>query len=113
MPKYLIDVNLPYFFSLWNNQDYIHQNDILNTSPDTEIWKYAKENEMTIVSKDADFSNRILLAQPPPRVIHIKIGNTSMKEFHSIILSVWPTALEMSSKYKLVTIFKDRLEAIE
>ena len=113
MPKYLIDVNLPYFISLWNNQDYIHQNDILNTSPDTEIWKYAKESEMTIVSKDADFSNRILLAQPPPRVIHIKIGNTSLKEFHSIIFSVWPTALEMSSKYKLVTIFKDRLEAIE
>ncbi len=32
MPKYLIDVNLPYFFALWNTQDYIHQNDILNTA---------------------------------------------------------------------------------
>jgi predicted nuclease of predicted toxin-antitoxin system len=98
---------------LWNNQDYIHQNDILNTSPDTEIWKYAKNKGMTIVSKDADFSTRILLAQPPPRVIHIKIGNTSLKEFHSIISTIWPTVLEMSEKYKLVTVLKDRIEAIE
>ncbi len=37
MPKYLIDVNLPYYFSLWNTLDYIHQNDILNTSPDTDF----------------------------------------------------------------------------
>jgi predicted nuclease of predicted toxin-antitoxin system len=113
MPKYLIDVPPPYFFSLWNTQDYIHQNDILNTAPDTEIWKYAKEKGLTILSKDADFSNRILLAQPPPRVIHIKIGNTSLKEFHSIIFTIWPTVLEMSDKYKLVTVLKDRIEAIE
>lgn len=112
-PKYLIDVNLPYFFALWNTQDYIHQNDILNTAPDTEIWKYAKEKEMTIVSKDTDFSNRILLAQPPPRVIHVKIGNASLKEFHTIITSIWPTVLEMSEKYKLVTILRDKIEAIE
>ncbi|GHB51953.1 hypothetical protein [Persicitalea jodogahamensis] len=25
MPNYLIDINLPYYFSLWNNEVYVHQ----------------------------------------------------------------------------------------
>jgi len=28
MVKYLIDVNLPYYFSLWNTPEYVHQIDI-------------------------------------------------------------------------------------
>lgn len=113
MAKYLIDINLPYYFSLWNNEDYIHQSDILNTAEDTEIWQYAKENDLTIISKDADFSNRILLAQPPPRVIHIRIGNASVREFHNILSSIWDDVLALSQSYKLVTVFKDKVEAMK
>ena len=28
MAKYLIDANLPYYFGLWNNSNYIHLNDL-------------------------------------------------------------------------------------
>jgi hypothetical protein len=41
MPKFLIDVNLPYRFSLWKGDDYIHQNDIGDEWTDTQIWNYA------------------------------------------------------------------------
>jgi predicted nuclease of predicted toxin-antitoxin system len=64
MPKYLIDVNLPYYFSIWNNEQYIHQSDLDLTAKDSHIWLYAQERNMTIVTKDADFSNRMLLNQP-------------------------------------------------
>lgn len=112
MAKYLIDINLPYYFSLWNNEDYIHQSDILNTAEDAEIWQYAKDNNLTILTKDADFSNRILLAEPPPRVIHIRIGNASVREFHNILNSIWDDVLALSQSYKLVTVFKDKVEAM-
>ena len=26
--RFLVDVNLPYYFSLWHHPDYIHQKDI-------------------------------------------------------------------------------------
>ncbi len=29
------------------------------------LWAYAKEHDLTIVSKDADFSDRVLLSEPP------------------------------------------------
>ncbi|MEZ4821876.1 MAG: DUF5615 family PIN-like protein [Ignavibacteria bacterium] len=37
------------------------------------MWEYAKENNLTIISKDADFSSRILIKSPPPKVIHIRL----------------------------------------
>ena len=60
MPKYLIDVNLPYYFELWNNPDFIHVKDLNDTWSDDLIWKYALDNNLTILTKDADFSTKVL-----------------------------------------------------
>ncbi len=38
MVRYLIDVNLPYCFSLWNNEKYIHQRNIDPKWKDIKIW---------------------------------------------------------------------------
>ncbi len=43
------------------------QRDIDDEWSDEQIWNYAGENNLTIISKDSDFSNRILLEQPPPK----------------------------------------------
>jgi predicted nuclease of predicted toxin-antitoxin system len=83
-PKYLIDANLPYYFSIWNPK-YIHRLDIERTAKDSNIWSYAQNDDMTIVTKDSDFSNRILVSTPPPRVIHFRVGNIPMKDFHSLV----------------------------
>jgi len=74
MPKFLIDVNLPYYFSLWKSSEYIHQKDINDEWTDSQIWKYAEQNDLTIVSKDGDFSSRVIFHQPPPQVVHIRFA---------------------------------------
>ncbi len=112
MSKYIIDANLPYYFSLWNHEDYLHVIDIDPHMKDSEIWKYAKENDLTIVTKDADFSDLVLLDNPPPRVIHIKLGNMKIKDFHNAIDSIWEDVLKMSLEYKLVRVYKDKIEGI-
>lgn len=113
MPKFLIDVNLPYHFSLWKGDDYIHQNDIGDEWTDTQIWNYALENDLTIISKDSDFSSRVIFHQPPPKVIHIRLGNLKMREFFAAMNTVWDEVIELNEDHKLVTVFRDRLEAIE
>jgi len=60
MPKFLIDANLPYYFSLWNNEDFIHVKDIDDSLTDDAIWNYAKQNNLTIITKDSDFSLKVL-----------------------------------------------------
>ncbi|MEQ1603322.1 MAG: DUF5615 family PIN-like protein [Pyrinomonadaceae bacterium] len=113
MPEFLIDVNLPYHFSLWKGDNYIHQNDIDDEWTDTQMWNYALRNDLTIISKDSDFSTRVIFHLPPPKVIHIRLGNLKMREFFAAMNSVWDEVLELNKEHKLVTVFRDRLEAIE
>ena len=112
MAKFLIDVNLPYYFGLWNTPDYIHQSDLDPLMKDQDIWNYAKNEQLTIISKDSDFSNRIIFLNPPPKVIHIKLGNMSMSDFHRIINNCWNQVLDMNKTYKLVNVYRDKLDGI-
>jgi predicted nuclease of predicted toxin-antitoxin system len=112
MPKFLIDANLPYYFSLWKGENFIHQKDIDDTWTDEQIWEYAKNQVLTIVSKDSDFSDKMLLSEPPPKVIRIRLGNMRMREFFGIMTAIWSKAEKMSEEYKLVQIFRDRVEGI-
>ena len=112
MTKYIVDANLPYYFSLWNTPLYTHVIDINPEMKDSEIWQYAKENNLTIITKDADFSDLVLLNNPPPRVIHVKLGNMNMKTFHETIDNIWHDILRMSEEYKLIRVYKDGIEGI-
>ena len=43
MARYLIDVNLPYYFSVWRGEEYLHVRDLGDTWTDRKVWDYAKE----------------------------------------------------------------------
>lgn len=43
---------------------------------DIEIWKYAKDNEYTIVSFDGDFFDLSNFKGHPPKIIWLRFGNT-------------------------------------
>ncbi len=111
--RYIVDANLPYYFSTWNNENFIHVKDIDDEWTDEEIWNYAYENGLTIISKDSDFSDRILLSEPPPRVIHIRFGNVNMNTFHQLITDRWNDIAALSNSYKLVNVFKEHIEGID
>ena len=112
MQRYIVDANLPYYFSLWREEAYQHVIDIDPHMKDSAIWSYAREHDLTIITKDADFSDRMLLHTPPPRVIHIKLGNMKMKAFHHAITHIWEDVLTLSETYKLVRVYADEIEGI-
>jgi predicted nuclease of predicted toxin-antitoxin system len=51
----------------------------LEGKKDLEIWKWAKENGFAIVTFDADFVDFSLLFNFPPKVIWLRLGNSSTK----------------------------------
>lgn len=113
MPRFLIDVNLPYRFALWSGDDYVHMRDLGESWTDTEVWRYAQERDLVIVSKDTDFSDRVMVSRPPPHVVHIRFGNMRMRDFHGLMVRLWPRIVELSAANKLVRVYPDRIEAIE
>jgi predicted nuclease of predicted toxin-antitoxin system len=112
MPRFLIDVNLPYRFSLWEGEAYVHMKDIDETWTETRIWQYARDQKMVIVSKDADFSDRVMISEPPPRVVHIRTGNMRMRDLHGMLTDLWPRIVELSATNRLVQVYRDRIEAV-
>lgn len=112
MARFLIDANLPYRFSLWHDAEFLHVFDLNERWTDDQIWAHARDNNLTIVSKDADFSDRMILVRPPPRVIHLRIGNTSISGLHEFLNSNWPRVRHLSESNKLVRVYIDRIESI-
>ena len=44
---------------------------------DRKIWNYAKENKYSIVTFDSDYYDLVSLYGPPPKIIWLRMGNTS------------------------------------
>ncbi|MFN0030965.1 MAG: DUF5615 family PIN-like protein [Flavobacteriales bacterium] len=86
--------------------------DIDPMASDTAVWNLAKHQSLTIVSKDSDFTDRMLLSEPPPRVIHLRTGNMSMKEFFNFYSKNWTDIVEYSERCKLVTVSRNQIAGI-
>ena len=111
--KYLIDENLPDCLNVWSSKDFLHVTKITKSIPDKEIWKYALENNLTILTKDSDFHERILYRNPPPKVILFKLGNTSTPYLEEFLSHHWPKIEEQINSVKLVVVFKDKIEGLK
>lgn len=64
---------------------------------DREIWEFAKKEGFTIVTFDADFYDLVTLYGHPPKVIWLRIGNTTsdnlimILQTHSEIIKAFVT----------------------
>jgi predicted nuclease of predicted toxin-antitoxin system len=79
---------------------------------DSQIWAFARQHSLVIVSKDADFSERIIMQSPPPWVVHLRVGNLRGKEFHNWLARMWPQIETLLKSHKLVNVYVDRLEGV-
>lgn len=57
----------------------------LEDKSDREIWEFAKHNNYTIVSFDADFFDLVTLYGHPPKVVWLRIGNTKTDNLISVL----------------------------
>jgi predicted nuclease of predicted toxin-antitoxin system len=112
MTRFLIDVNLPEHFSLWKGPGYLHVRSLNERWTDRKVWDYARRHDLVIVSKDADFSELAMLSTPPPRVVHIRFGNLKLRQFRAVLTRQWPWVQQNISRFRLIAIYADRIEAI-
>jgi predicted nuclease of predicted toxin-antitoxin system len=57
----------------------------LAAASDDEVWRYARDSGCTIVSKDSDFHQRVLLEGPPPKIVWVRRGNCSTREIFAVL----------------------------
>jgi predicted nuclease of predicted toxin-antitoxin system len=59
----------------------------LDQADDRALWEYAKQNDFTVVTRDSDFSELVILQGFPPKVIWIRRGNCSTNQIEEILRS--------------------------
>jgi predicted nuclease of predicted toxin-antitoxin system len=85
----LFDQNISYKVTKTLSETYpncIHVSSAkLTNSSDNDIWTYAKENNLCIVTFDADFLNLATLRGNPPKVILLKTGNRKSSQLSELL----------------------------
>ena len=112
MKGLLLDENIPSRIIFTPTLPVLHSTSLGQSLSDTFLWEYALENASVIVTKDTDFSNRIMLADPPPWVVHLRIGNMRKRDFHLFLARIWPQVEALLPAHKLINVYSDRIEAI-
>ena len=57
----------------------------LENSKDSFLWNYAKENNYCIVTFDGDFYNLGLIKGSSPKVIWLRLGNTTTQSIETVL----------------------------
>jgi predicted nuclease of predicted toxin-antitoxin system len=113
MNGFIFDENLPVIRSLPTQATIEHVTDLGERPSDTEVWEHARLHRLVIVTKDADFSKRIILSSPPPWVVHLRVGNMRRRMFVEWLERVWPGIEAAVPEHKLVNVYADSIEMIQ
>ena len=111
--SFLVDVNLPKYFSFFNDHNFVFVSDINLQMSDTEIWDYALKNELVILTKDTDFYNRFLVAENAPKIIYFQLGNCSLKQLHDYFNVNWQKIQLEIENSKLIVAKENHIECIK
>ena len=112
MKGFFLDENLPSKIQFTPGLPVIPRTALPAGATDTQVWEFARKNRLAIVSKDADFSARIIVDTPPPWVVRLRFGNLRRREFHVLLARLWPQVELMLKTHKLVNVYASRVEGI-
>ncbi len=113
MNGFLIDENIPARLTIASSLPVLPSAITLRGSAeDSELWNFAREKNLVIVSKDSDFADRILASTPPPWIVHLRFGNLRRRDFHALLARSWPRIEALLPEHKMVAVYEDRIEAM-
>ena len=88
--KFLCDVHISYkIVNYFRSSGFeaTHVNEILDKwhTKDGDICTYADDNDLIVLTKDADFRNSFLISNTPKKLVKINLGNMSTSALIEVI----------------------------
>jgi len=70
----------------------LHVRDVgMKATGDALVWDYAKDQDLMIVSKDVDMHDLSLALGNPPKVIWLRLGNSSTRQVERLLRQHYAT----------------------
>lgn len=113
MNHLLIDENLPASLAKTLPLACSHATDLGEQPTDHELWLHARKMDWTILTRDTDFFDRLMLEGPPPKVIWVRLGNIRKKDLENMLLRLWPRITALIAKADIIEIHPDSLESFQ
>ena len=90
----------------------IHAQDLGENPADADLWRYATEHTLVIVTKDADFTDRALGADAPlPWVVRLHCGNLRARPMRLFLEQHWSRVERLLPEKRLIQVYLDRIKA--
>lgn len=78
----------------------LHVRDIqLDNSPDTSIWRYARQHGYDVIAKDEDFLRLVLAEGFPPRVVAVQNAQVLVAKLAEYMLARLPQIREFLGEH--------------
>jgi predicted nuclease of predicted toxin-antitoxin system len=110
--KFLVDVNLPKYFSYFESSQFIHVVDIDDEMTDSSVWDYALSNNLIILTKDTDFYHRSVASKIKPKVVYFQLGNMTIKTMHDYFERNWLLILNTIRENYLIIVTAEEIEVV-
>jgi predicted nuclease of predicted toxin-antitoxin system len=108
--RFLIDENLPGTLAARLSVPCMHATDLEERPTDEALWVFAKSEDWIILTKDADFFDRLALQGPPPKVVWLRTGNRRRHAQDDFIAARMAMIIQLLGEADLVEVHEDRLE---
>lgn len=113
MSGYLIDENLPAGLASLIGSGCKHAIELGGQVSDQALWEYARANDLVLLTKDADFFEKLVIHGSPPRVIWVRTGNLRRTELENLLRRQWPRIVSLLEGADLIEVHETKLEAIK
>lgn len=111
MSRYLLDENLPATLAPLLGGDCLHAA-TSGRATDNELWLLARQERRIVLTKDADFFEKLLLEGPPPQVVWFRIVNLRRAQLEEIVVKIWPAVTTLLATCDLVEVHQNKLEGL-
>ena len=113
LASYWLDAQLPPQLAPWLTQTFgveAYSVSFLGyrDASDDQIFRAARAAGAVVVSKDADFLDRVVRLGPPPQLLYVTCGNTSTRFLKTVLERVFPEAHRLLGQGEHVVEIGDR-----
>ena len=96
--RFLVDAQLPPALARMLTERGHHAEHVVDIAsgdtPDTVLWQYALDHDAVIITKDEDFADLVTRSDIAPRIVWVRLGNTTRRALLEWFLPRLDTIIE-------------------